>query len=113
MPLPSDLDAFETEFRSAIAAVLPLATVERISRTIIAIKLRLDLDEERFIDVFFNSRSQRVDLAVIERGRRLFGYDNLGGWHRHPVEAPERHELCAEPDLEAFVHEAASFIRKG
>jgi len=97
MPLPDDPDTFESAFRAAVAAVLPSATVARIDRTIIAIKLRGDLDEHRFIDVFFNAPNQRVDLSVIEHGQRIFGYDNLGGWHRHPPEAPERHEACAEP----------------
>jgi hypothetical protein len=52
MPLPDDRDAFEAAFRAAVAAVLPSATVEVISRTIVVVKLRVDLDEHRFIDVF-------------------------------------------------------------
>ena len=44
MPLPDDPDAFESAFRAAVAAVLPATTVERVDRTIIAIKLRVDLD---------------------------------------------------------------------
>ena len=53
-----------------------------------------------------------VDLAVIENDQRVLGYDNLGGWHRHPPEAPDRHEACAAPSLEAFVREAASLARR-
>jgi hypothetical protein len=108
MPFPDHPDAFEIAFTTAVATALPGATVQRVDRTIIAVKLRVDLNEDRFIDVFFNSRSQRLDLAVIEHGRRLFGYDNLGGWHCHPPDSPDRHEPCAEPELESFVREAAS-----
>lgn len=108
MPLPDDADAFELAFRAAVEAVLPSTTVQRVGRTMIAIKLRVDLDAQRFIDVFFSARNQRVDLAVIERGERILGYDNLGGWHRHPRAAPGRHEACAEPSLEAFIREALS-----
>jgi hypothetical protein len=111
MLLPDDPDRFESAFRAAVAAALPSLTVQRVSRTIVAIKLRVDLDEHRFIDVFFNARNQRVDLAVIGDGERVFGYDNLGGWHRHPRGAPERHEACAEPSLEAFVREALALSR--
>ena len=64
------------------------------------------MDEHRFIDVFFNSRNQRVDLSVIQGGQRIFGYDNLGGWHRHPRSAPEQHEACTQPSLETFLREA-------
>jgi hypothetical protein len=106
MLLPNDPDAFEAAFRNAVAVVLPSSAVERVERTIIAIKLRVDVDEHRFIDVFFNSRNQRVDLSVIQRGQRIFGYDNLGGWHRHPRGAPEQHEACAQPSLETFLREA-------
>jgi hypothetical protein len=79
MPLPDDPDLFEAALRAAVAAVLPSATVERSARTIVAIKLRVDLDRNRFIDVFFNSRNGCRDLAVIQGDQRLFGYDNLGG----------------------------------
>jgi hypothetical protein len=64
MPLPDDPDAFEGEFRAAVSAVLPSATVERTSRTLVMIKLRVELGRSRFIDVFFNSRNGRTDLAV-------------------------------------------------
>lgn len=106
MPLPDDLDAFESEFRATVEAALPGAIVGRVERTIVAIKLRVELDEHRFMDVFFNARNRRFGLALIDRGERAFGYDNLGGWHRHPWEAPERHVACAEPTLEIFVREA-------
>jgi hypothetical protein len=113
MPLADDPDAFETAFRTAVAAVLPSATIERTARTVIAVKLRVALGENHFVDVFFNSRNGRMDLAVVEGGERVFGYDNLGGWHRHPLNAPEQHELCEEPSLESFVREAVSVARRG
>jgi hypothetical protein len=49
MPLPDDRDAFEAAFRAAVATVLPSASVEVVAGTIVAIKLRVDLDEDRFI----------------------------------------------------------------
>jgi hypothetical protein len=112
MPLPDDRDTFEAAFRAAVAAVLPSAIVDVVARTIVAIKLRVDLDEDRFIDVFFNERNRRTDLSLIEGGRRVFGYDNLGDWHRHPLAAPERHEACEEPTLEDFVRAVVTRSRK-
>lgn len=112
MRLPEDLDSFETAVSAAVTSILPSATVECVTRTIIAIKLRVDLDENRFIDIFFNARNQRCDLTVIDHGARKLGYDNLGGWHRHSPEAPDRHEDCAEPDLESFIREAVELSRE-
>ena len=108
MPLPEDPAAFEAAFRAAVAAILPSATVELARRTIVMIKMRVELGADRFTDVFFNARNHRTDLTVIERGRRVLGYDNLGGWHRHPPQSPDAHEECEEPSLEAFVREAVS-----
>jgi hypothetical protein len=112
MPLPDDCDAFEAAFRAAVAAVLPSATVEVVTRTIVAIKLRVDVDDARFIDVFFNQRNRRTDLSVIDGGRRVFGYDNLGNWHCHPIAAPDRHEACSQPELEDFLRTAVTGRRK-
>jgi hypothetical protein len=67
MPLADDPDAFEAAFRAAVAAVLPSATIERTARTVIAVKLRVALGEDHFIDVFFNSRNGRMDLALRPR----------------------------------------------
>jgi len=43
-----------------------------------------------------------IDFALIMEGKRTFGYDNLGGWHKHPVENPEMHKYCEKPDIEGF-----------
>ena len=58
--------------------------------------LRLRLDEKVFIDVYHNAVTGRKDFFLISNGMRVFGYDNLGGWHRHPVANPESHEPCDE-----------------
>lgn len=112
MPIPEDLDSFEAAVRTAVAAVLPSGAVETVARTIIVIKLRVDLHDGRFIDVFFNSRNRRADLSLIDGGTRIFGYDNLGGWHCHRPEAPERHDPCAEPAVEDFSRTAVALGRR-
>jgi hypothetical protein len=97
------LGDFEEALRSAVASSLPGVPVTRVRRTIVSVKLRVDLDDRRFIDAFFNVRNQRTDLSLIAGGRRIFGYDNLGGWHRHPTDYPDRHEPCQPPTLMEFV----------
>ncbi len=49
-----DLETFETEIRAAVGAVLPATHVRLVERTLVAIKLRVDLSSGRFIDIFFN-----------------------------------------------------------
>ena len=99
---------FEAAFRAAATAVFPDAQVALARRTVVAVKLRLDLTSGRFVDVFFNARNQRTDLSLIDGDRRVFGYDNLGEWHRHAAGESERHESCPQPTLEAFLREVAT-----
>jgi hypothetical protein len=105
-----DPAAFETAVRSTVALVLPSASVSCVTRTTLAVKLRIELGARRFIDVFFNARNQRADLTLIEDERRVLGYDNLGGWHRHPPEAPDMHQACDPPQLEGFLREVVRLL---
>lgn len=102
---------FAEALRAVAAEVLPAARVVVVRRTMIACKMRVELGARRFIDVFFNARNQRMDLSLIEGDRRSFGYDNLGAWHRHPTERPDRHEACDPPTLEQFFREVAAIER--
>jgi hypothetical protein len=108
MPPARDLEKFEAEFLSAVRVVLPATRVYVVQRTLVAIKLRVEISKLRFIDVFYNADNGRTDLSVVEGDQRIFGYDNLGGWHKHPANQPERHDPCEEPKLEDFLREAAA-----
>jgi hypothetical protein len=88
--------------------VLPASRVYVVHRTLVAIKLRVALSSLRFVDVFYNANNGRTDLSVVEGDRRIFGYDNLGSWHKHPANQPERYDPCAEPKLEEFLREACA-----
>jgi len=37
------------------------------------------------------AQSPVVAFALIKAERRIFGADNTGGWHWHPVDKPESH----------------------
>jgi hypothetical protein len=70
----------------------------------------LNLPGATFVDVFFNAWNRRADLCLIDGERRLFGYDNLGGWHCHRAGDPASHEPCAEPSVEGFLAEVAAIL---
>jgi len=38
--------------------------------------------------------------ALIRRDKRIYGYDNLSGWHCHPPKNLEKHIFCKKPYLE-------------
>lgn len=74
------------------------------------------MGEDFFIEVYFNAENQRQSYALISKGQRAFGCDNLVGWHYHPPENPDQHNFCQiEPSLEeifARLKETAEVIRK-
>ena len=73
--------------------------------------------EEFFIEVYYSAENQRQSYALISKGQRVFGCDNLFGWHYHPRENPDQHNFCqAEPSLEEIftqLKETADAIRSG
>lgn len=70
----------------------PICTVPIVLRlTTTAIKVRVELIDGYFIDAFFNEVSGRTAFALIEKGDRIFGADNAGGWHIHPFASPSDH----------------------
>src|SRR6266446_8239104 len=52
----------------------------------------------------------RTDFALIRNEQRIFGYDNLGGWHRHPAEDPRSHIPCDKPSVEQVFHYIKSLV---
>lgn len=56
-----------------------------------AVRLRLFLIDQIFLDVFYNEWKGRVSFAWIANDQRVFGADNAGDWHWHPREDPTQH----------------------
>ncbi len=85
------IDEFEIQVISACAASPIVVSVAVIGSGITWLRLRAYLIDESFIETFFNEATQKVAFAHIRDGKRIFGADNTGGWHWHPIDAPETH----------------------
>jgi hypothetical protein len=67
------------------------------------VKVHIQIGEGIFADLFFREETGRVDYALIVGEKRRYGLDNLGGWHEHPLNAPESHvPIEAPPPEEAL-----------
>jgi hypothetical protein len=108
-----DLSEFERHLWQLKDRFFPNAEISNLNRRINAIKLRMQITDEIFIDIYFNSDSERLDFTTIKGDRRVFGYDNAGGWHCHPVKDPNRHDPCPGPTLEEIFQQTAQVIREG
>ena len=49
------------------------------------LRLRTTINKETFVDVYFNEETQRTDYALIHKGERVYGVDNLKGWALPPI----------------------------
>lgn len=68
--------------------------VEQTQRTV---TLHITISSELFVQAFLSESSQRVNLALVGSGGRLYGRDcEHGRWHRHPFGRPEEHEFTPE-----------------
>jgi hypothetical protein len=68
-----------------------------IDSTDYAVKLRLHVDAECFVQVYANVQKGLFSFTLVLNRARIYGRDCEGGvWHRHPRHAPDTHDFSAE-----------------
>ncbi|MFB6290333.1 MAG: hypothetical protein ABEJ25_01210 [Candidatus Bipolaricaulia bacterium] len=92
------------EFRDRIEELsgvhFPAANLQTREYSKFRIKLRLVFSVGFFLEVFYAPQTDKVSFTLIDDGKRIFGIDNLGGWHRHPLENPSTHVDISEQKFE-------------
>jgi hypothetical protein len=62
-----------------------------------AVKARLDIRENLFVQVFFSETTGRTSFALVLGTQRIFGRDcEQGQWHEHPYAGPPVHQPVPE-----------------
>ncbi len=61
------------------------------------VKVHVKIGENAFADLYFREETDRMDYTLIVGEKRRYGLDNLGGWHEHPLNAPESHTPIQAP----------------
>lgn len=65
-----------------------------VDSTDYAVKLRLHVDAECFVQVYANVQKGLFSFTLVLNRARIYGRDCEGGvWHRHPRHAPDTHAL--------------------
>jgi len=110
-PQPPQKMALETTPAFA-HRLIEVASQEKKIKTIslnvldsVIVKARFKLDG-KFVDVFYNSQTGTTAYSLIEKGKRVFGVDNTGGWHLHPKDKPDSHKKCKPITFEDFLTKA-------
>ncbi|WP_456474236.1 hypothetical protein [Candidatus Pyrohabitans sp.] len=88
----------------------PQAKFKIIKERLNFLKIRVIFQEKVFLDIYYNSSNDRIDFVLIKDGKRIFGYDNLGGWHKHPFENPFKHKRCKKPEIMDIFKEIRDII---
>lgn len=104
------LSQLEDRIRQEAANTFSDASLVITEKRKYLLKVRLELGERTFIDIFYNPKNDRTDFALIHNSQRIFSYDNLGGWHRHPAEEATSHISCDEPSIGQVFQEMKSLM---
>lgn len=108
--IPSSVEAFRAEADRLAHRVFPGSEWKVQEHNPLRLKAHLLLSPGLFIDIFYSTRTQRASFALIKGGERVFGIDNLNGWHRHPFGSVEQHQAINEPDLAVIFSEIKAVI---
>lgn len=69
------------------------------------VKIRAALVNTAFIDVFYNVETRKCSYTMVKNKKRVFGADNsFIGWHIHPFENPNHHQLSPEISFREFLN---------
>jgi hypothetical protein len=104
------LKGFLDEVRRVARLAFPRATLDYTIVRLTHFSLRITINEETFVDVYFNEETQRTDYALIHKGERVYGVDNLKGWHYHPFQVVEQHLPCPEPSVQAVFEKMRGIV---
>ena len=57
-------------------------------------------------------KKQKINLALIVSGGRIYGIDKEGGsYHKHPFENPELHIETKPSEIEEFVIQSIEYLK--
>lgn len=87
-------------------------TIFEVDRTAHTLNLRLIIDYDLFVQIYANTKKDKLNLAVILSGNRIYGHDKEGGlYHLHPFTNPDEHFITnTKKSIREFVLEAMIYL---
>jgi hypothetical protein len=99
------LSEFRVRLLQAITLHLPAARVRVQEQRSIVLKVRAQVEDDLFLDVYFNELTGKTSYTLVHKEQRVLGYDNYQFWHCHPYGRPADHVACEEPEIEVVLAE--------
>ena len=109
---PVSVREFIEQLKLAIARDLPHLTLKIVEKNPHRFKGRIILASGRNVDIFYGSKKGRIGFALIDENQRIWGVDNLGGWHIHPIGNEKEHIKAKYTSVEQIVRELKAVIEK-
>lgn len=88
-----------------------------LARTANAVKMRLEISENIFVQFYYNQLSDVHNYVLVGWNHRLYGRGSIGKrWHRHSFDAPDAHDIGEEGTREVspleFLDEVFEILSK-
>ena len=85
-----------------------------IDRTDSIISLKLIIDNDLFIQVYGNAEKEKLNLTLVFKKKRLYGFDSGGDkYHFHPFDNPYAHIFTdKKKSIREFVQESMKFLEE-
>ena len=84
-----------------------------IDFTDITLISRIGFSLEIFIQIYANSKKDKLNMSLIVTDERMYGIDKEGGfYHEHPFENPLLHIDAKSMDIEDFVIKSLGILKK-
>jgi hypothetical protein len=107
------VDEFEQSVIQAVEAWSFIDSVAILDKTAHAIKMRLMIDPECFVQIYANVQKGLISYALILSRLRIYGRDSDGGvWHRHPYPNSEDHDFSPEGSREVSLQEFLAEVQQ-
>ena len=76
-----------------------------LNAEVFVLKGRVWIEDNRYVQVYFNEITGTTAFALIEKGQRIWGmdFDNMRGWHLHPFGKADEHERVNEMNIEEIL----------
>ena len=72
---------------------------------------RFGITPDIFIQLYANTKKEKLNMALIVSGNRIYGIDKEGGYyHEHPFNNPESHIKTDPVGVEEFVMKTLEYL---
>jgi len=106
------IEEFKSQIAYGLSNHIPHGQLEIDEMNPVRFKARYHVEASLFIDIFYAIRTGKISFAVVQKSERVFGIDNLGGWHCHAFGNPGNHKPIAQPLIEEIIAQCAAAIER-